>query len=329
MVDALTRPRAGAGVDEDGLTTARLPDAWPSWARFWEEVEARKCRSGPEKGRPALRRRAVFSAILPDVVSGDAWRSLALGLIERVAGAATREDALGVLFSSLRSRFAFDCASAVSLEGAKYLSFDKPALCRIAWEENGARYLDEGRAVLDAGGALGGIVLDREVLSARDRDRSTFYDEYLRPLGVSSSAMILVRTGAFVTQILSLSRSGPSSFRPAELEALRMLLPTVSLAARAFPGVPSSARTAKTIPSPLTRREAEIVGYLVRGLQNAEIAACVGTSRNTVRNQVQSVFRKLDVSTRAELVAVVLANGWSRGFDEDEREVRAPDRRPA
>ena len=50
MVDALTRPRAGAGVDEDGLTTARLPDAWPSWARFWEEVEARKSRSGPEKG---------------------------------------------------------------------------------------------------------------------------------------------------------------------------------------------------------------------------------------------------------------------------------------
>jgi hypothetical protein len=30
---------------------------------------------------------------------------------------------------------------------AKYLSFDEPALCRIAWEGNGARYLDEGRAV--------------------------------------------------------------------------------------------------------------------------------------------------------------------------------------
>ena len=42
MVDALTRPRAGAGVDSDRLTTGRLPDAWPSWARFWEEVASRK-----------------------------------------------------------------------------------------------------------------------------------------------------------------------------------------------------------------------------------------------------------------------------------------------
>jgi hypothetical protein len=49
MVDALSRPRAGAGVDEDGLTTGRLPDAWPSWSRFWEEVEARNSRSEPER----------------------------------------------------------------------------------------------------------------------------------------------------------------------------------------------------------------------------------------------------------------------------------------
>jgi hypothetical protein len=38
MVDALTRPSRGAGLDEDGLTTGRLPDAWPSWSRFWNEV---------------------------------------------------------------------------------------------------------------------------------------------------------------------------------------------------------------------------------------------------------------------------------------------------
>ena len=48
LVDTLTRPRAGAGVVEDVLGTGRLPDAWPSWARFCEEVEARKSRSAPE-----------------------------------------------------------------------------------------------------------------------------------------------------------------------------------------------------------------------------------------------------------------------------------------
>jgi DNA-binding NarL/FixJ family response regulator len=118
-----------------------------------------------------------------------------------------------------------------------------------------------------------------------------------------------------------LTREGPSSFRSAELEVLRLLHPAISVAARAFSGVPSTAAGAR-VRSPLTRREAEIVEYLVRGLQNAEIASYMGTSKYTVRNQVQHVFRKLDVSTRAELVAVVLANGWSRGFDEARDEMR-------
>lgn len=37
MVDALTRPSPGAGVGNDGLTTGLLPDAWPSWGRFWSQ----------------------------------------------------------------------------------------------------------------------------------------------------------------------------------------------------------------------------------------------------------------------------------------------------
>ena len=37
LVDALTRPGWGAGVnaDEGALRTPLLPDAWPSWSRFW------------------------------------------------------------------------------------------------------------------------------------------------------------------------------------------------------------------------------------------------------------------------------------------------------
>jgi hypothetical protein len=38
MVDALTRPSHGAGLGDDGLSTGQLPDAWPSWSRFWESL---------------------------------------------------------------------------------------------------------------------------------------------------------------------------------------------------------------------------------------------------------------------------------------------------
>jgi hypothetical protein len=36
MVDALERPRHGAGVGGDGLTTIQLPEAFESWAAFWQ-----------------------------------------------------------------------------------------------------------------------------------------------------------------------------------------------------------------------------------------------------------------------------------------------------
>jgi len=50
QVDALERPAAGAGMglDRDPITTARLPEAFPTWARFWDEVASLSHRgSGP------------------------------------------------------------------------------------------------------------------------------------------------------------------------------------------------------------------------------------------------------------------------------------------
>lgn len=42
QVDALERPAPGAGIDPntDPITTSALPNALPTWAAFWDEVEA-------------------------------------------------------------------------------------------------------------------------------------------------------------------------------------------------------------------------------------------------------------------------------------------------
>jgi hypothetical protein len=37
IVDALTRPRAGLGVEDGNMTVRRLPEAFESWASFWKE----------------------------------------------------------------------------------------------------------------------------------------------------------------------------------------------------------------------------------------------------------------------------------------------------
>jgi len=54
----------------------------------------------------------------------------------------------------------------------------------------------------------------------------------------------------------------------------------------------------------LSKREAEFLNLLVRGLQNAEIAIVARVSVNTVRNTLARMFEKLEVTTRAELTFI-------------------------
>lgn len=54
----------------------------------------------------------------------------------------------------------------------------------------------------------------------------------------------------------------------------------------------------------LTRREAEILGFMKEGAATETIAERLCISRATVRNHVQNIFTKLDVHNRLEAVAV-------------------------
>jgi DNA-binding CsgD family transcriptional regulator len=55
----------------------------------------------------------------------------------------------------------------------------------------------------------------------------------------------------------------------------------------------------------VTAQEQRVVRLVERGLTNPEIAEMLGVSRHTVRNQLASVFVKLQVSRRAELVYIL------------------------
>ena len=55
----------------------------------------------------------------------------------------------------------------------------------------------------------------------------------------------------------------------------------------------------------LTRAEEEVARAAIGGLSNAEIATMRGRSERTIANQLASIFRKLGVTSRAELAAVL------------------------
>ena len=54
---------------------------------------------------------------------------------------------------------------------------------------------------------------------------------------------------------------------------------------------------------PLTARELEIARLVAQGLTNGEIAVKLWITQNSVKQALKRMFRKLDVSTRAEMVA--------------------------
>ena len=60
----------------------------------------------------------------------------------------------------------------------------------------------------------------------------------------------------------------------------------------------------------MTSREIEVVQLLVRGQSNAEIAAKMGIQLQTVKNMLSTLYAKLGVSTRLQLVLLALRTGF-------------------
>lgn len=60
----------------------------------------------------------------------------------------------------------------------------------------------------------------------------------------------------------------------------------------------------------LTKREWEILGELVKGDANKQIARTLGLEEITVKIHLRNVYRKIGVSNRAQAVRVALQSGW-------------------
>jgi two-component system NarL family response regulator len=66
---------------------------------------------------------------------------------------------------------------------------------------------------------------------------------------------------------------------------------------------------------PLTGREMEVLKLLARGLTNREIAHVFDISTSTVKNHVNNLLTKLEVTDRTEAVSSCLSRGLIRPED--------------
>jgi DNA-binding NarL/FixJ family response regulator len=65
----------------------------------------------------------------------------------------------------------------------------------------------------------------------------------------------------------------------------------------------------------LTARELEVLRILARGLTNREIGYALNISGNTVRNHVNSIIEKLEVSDRTEAATIAIHRGIIDAYD--------------
>lgn len=60
----------------------------------------------------------------------------------------------------------------------------------------------------------------------------------------------------------------------------------------------------------LTEREKEVLRLVCDGLTNAEIAACLHVSRETVKSELKRIFRKIGVGNRTQAAVLLVKNQW-------------------
>jgi len=84
-----------------------------------------------------------------------------------------------------------------------------------------------------------------------------------------------------------------------------------------FEQIDNDSGDALSLLMPLSPREMEILQHIAQGKSNKEIAYELGISRQTVKNHMTSILRKLAVNDRTQAAIYALRRGWIRLQDID------------
>jgi DNA-binding CsgD family transcriptional regulator len=172
-------------------------------------------------------------------------------------------------------------------------------------EAHAERYWRDRIMLHRAAAAHDGVVADHDALSWQARDRMPFYREVVAGHGIRATAVGLLRMGGRAVGSLFLGRVSTGAHFGAELALLRRALPTLSLGSVAHAALPQLVAARPLAPDllALTQREQEVLELLCRGWTNAQIAARLGSSPRTVKNQVSAILGKTKTANRTQLVS--------------------------
>jgi DNA-binding CsgD family transcriptional regulator len=234
-----------------------------------------------------------------------------LGVLSEMAlGAASLRDFEAQWLEHLRPSLGFETACSVwSGDDGRVLQATSLGYDQQLLERRFPAYMGELSAREVAGFCGPEPAIDIDIVSRARRERLTVYRELLAPLHVSSFVTNVWRSrwGTFGFHFAR-ARHG-ATFGSRDTAWVARVTPCIKLG--------QALHAAQRLPVDddwwasawgLSLRELDAARLLARGLRNPEIAQLLRVSPHTVRNQLASVFRKADVSTRAELVFAMSAS---------------------
>jgi DNA-binding NarL/FixJ family response regulator len=131
-------------------------------------------------------------------------------------------------------------------------------------------------------------------------------------LRAGSSARVIILT-SFETDedIYRAFQAGTQGYllKDTSLREMVEAITTVYAGKRYVPSHIASRLAERMMRTNLTVRELEILKMLAKGPTNKEIAQALGISDNTVRNHVNSIIEKLEVSDRTEAATMAIHRG--------------------
>ncbi len=150
-------------------------------------------------------------------------------------------------------------------------------------------------------------VIDTELYSASERRKKALYSEVIRPAGIKSIMGCPLTVGKKVVALIFMYRTGMGrAFHEDQARSLDPILKGLALAELAFDRRESQVAVRDT-PDTLPDFLHSVFQELLTGKSEKQIAALLGLSPRTVHKYTELIYRSLNIHSRAELMARMLA----------------------
>lgn len=157
------------------------------------------------------------------------------------------------------------------------------------------------------------VYRESDLISETIRKESSFYKDYLSKYDLGSVAGIsIISAGRLVGAVTLYKSETRGDFSRRDLYILEILLPHLQNVLESHQAQEKNeqeeVRQRLKYRYRITKKEMDVIRLLLQGKSNHEIAAELGTSPNTVKCQVSSIFGKTEVKSRTQLICFLIQN---------------------